>query len=145
MATPTTVVTLVLVGPYAEKDIVLFGIEFKDGIAELVNPKPSLLAMFARCYNAHPEGSEALIAAEAAWDRLQVAEATKARPETHTPKADKPLADMRATELIEYAKDNNLDIGEMIPQNGQRVILAAVLEAIAKKSKQNEDNEQDQK
>lgn len=49
------------------------------------------------------------------------------------PKEPKPLEEMKAGELIAYADENNLDIGGMKPQAGQEKILAAVLEAIAKK------------
>lgn len=49
------------------------------------------------------------------------------------PKEPKPLEEMAAGELIAYAAGNGLDIGDMKPQSGQKKILAAVLEAIAKK------------
>ena len=49
------------------------------------------------------------------------------------PKGPKPLEEMAAGELIAYAAGNGLDIGDMKPQSGQKKILAAVLEAIAKK------------
>ena len=49
------------------------------------------------------------------------------------PKEPKPLEEMAASELIAYAAGNGLDIGDMKPQAGQKKILAAVLEAIAKK------------
>lgn len=45
----------------------------------------------------------------------------------------KPLEEMAAGELIAYAAGNGLDIGDMKPQSGQKKILAAVLDAIAKK------------
>ena len=49
------------------------------------------------------------------------------------PKEPKPLEEMAAGELIAYAAGNGLDIGDMKPQSGQKKILAAVQEAIAKK------------
>lgn len=49
------------------------------------------------------------------------------------PKEPNPLEEMAAGELIAYAAGNGLDIGDMKSQAGQKKILAAVLEAIAKK------------
>jgi len=46
--------------------------------------------------------------------------------------APKALEDMRAGELLQYAKDNNLDIGDMKPQQGAEKILAAIRAAEAK-------------
>lgn len=54
------------------------------------------------------------------------------------PKAPKPLEEMAAGELIAYAAGNGLDIGDMKPQSGQKKILAAVQEAIAKKAPEGE-------
>ena len=49
------------------------------------------------------------------------------------PNGPKPLEEMKAGELIAYAAENDLDIGAMKPQAGQEKILAADLEAKAKK------------
>lgn len=67
-------------------------------------------------------------------DELAKAEghAPKVEPKTE-PKGPKPLEEMKAGELIAYAAENDLDIGAMKPQAGQEKILAAVLEAKAKK------------
>lgn len=46
--------------------------------------------------------------------------------------APKALEDMRAGELIQYAKDHNYDIGDLKPQAGAEKILAAVKAAEAK-------------
>lgn len=46
--------------------------------------------------------------------------------------APKALEDMRAGELIQYAKDRNYDIGDLKPQSGAEKILAAVKAAEAK-------------
>ena len=59
--------------------------------------------------------------------------APKAEPKTE-PKGPKPLEEMKAGELIAYAAENGLDIGDMKPQVGQEKILAVVKEAIAKKA-----------
>ena len=40
---------------------------------------------------------------------------------------------MKAGELVAYATENGLDIGGLVAQAGKEKILAAVLEAIAKK------------
>ena len=45
----------------------------------------------------------------------------------------KALEDMKAGELVAYATENGLDIGGLVAQAGKGKILAAVLEAIAKK------------
>lgn len=42
---------------------------------------------------------------------------------------DVVLEDLKAGELIQYAKDNGLDIGDLKPQFGKEKILAAVLAA----------------
>lgn len=44
----------------------------------------------------------------------------------------KPLEEMRAGELLQYAKDKGLDIGDLKPQAGAVTILAAIRAAEAK-------------
>lgn len=46
--------------------------------------------------------------------------------------APKALEDMRAGELLQYAKDKGLDIGDMKPQQGAVNILAAIRAVEAK-------------
>ena len=62
-----------------------------------------------------------------------LAKAEGRAPKTE-PKGPKPLEEMKAGELIAYAAENGLDIGDMKPQVGQEKILAVVKEAIAKKA-----------
>lgn len=45
--------------------------------------------------------------------------------------APKPLDDMKAGELVAFAKANNLDIGGLQPQAGKEKVLAAVKAAMA--------------
>lgn len=46
----------------------------------------------------------------------------------------KPLEDMKAGELVAFAKANNLDIGGLQPQAGKEKVLAAVKAAMAPKA-----------
>lgn len=46
----------------------------------------------------------------------------------------KDIEDMKAGELIAYAEEGGLDIGEMVPQMGAPKILAAVKAALALKA-----------
>jgi len=46
--------------------------------------------------------------------------------------APKALEDMRAGELLQYAKDNKLEIGDLKPQVGAEKILAAIRAVEAK-------------
>lgn len=65
-----TTVRLVLVGPRAGQTIVLNGREFINGICAVDGPIEGVAGAchyFARCYNAHPEGSKELRDAEAAY------------------------------------------------------------------------------
>ncbi|BDU76296.1 hypothetical protein [Mesoterricola sediminis] len=84
-----------------------------------------------------PEVKAALEEASALIKSLEEALAAKdARiAELEAALAGKPvdLDSMKASELIDYAAKNDLDIGGLVPQAGQVRILAAVKEAIAKK------------
>jgi hypothetical protein len=95
-------IVFVLAGPRAGRDFVIpsAGVEFTAGRYEHPTAGPgdasvaTLINILGNLYNAHPEGSEELAAAELAWEDAQGA------PEAVN------LSDLTNKELIAYAAEN---------------------------------------
>lgn len=95
--------TFVLVGPRAGTDFVIpsVGVEFKNGIYEHevtgmadASAQP-FINILGSCYNAHPMGSDELVAAEELWEKNQ-----------KKPVEIINLDDFTNKQLIDYAMDN---------------------------------------
>lgn len=92
----------VLVGPRAGQDFAIpnLGLEFKDGIYEHTVTGPAdpsagpIINILGSLYNAHPEGSDELMAAQDAWEAGQDVE----------PGVD--LTDYTKAQLIAYAQEH---------------------------------------
>lgn len=95
--------------------------------------------MLAQGYTPAPEEPKPVLGQTQGTGGVPCAKCVELQAEVDQLKADlakatapKSLEDMRAGELLQYAKDNKLDIGDLKPQAGAVNILAAIRAAEAK-------------